>query len=237
MLNYRFTYLPLPTRYLQVLGFVISSIVANRNLQLCIEIPTPDYEFTYYDYDSGILNYNRRVFTRLAAKVLRVNVVKNLRSQKVYRIMHDITSMSSATLQASPLNWTLFTFEGRHGDAADQNYFHGTIFDSRFEQLCNSKPLTTAYLCRHQVFAKLLSLSLFLIFCFTPNTRSHTQTTLIYLFLSPSSKQASHSHSTARQTHYVKDAGMSSSNFCATSWRVPKRRQIFWCVKTDYVSV
>ena len=116
---------------------------------------------------------------------------------------------------------------------ATTNYFHGTIFDSRFEQLCNSKPLTTAYLCRHQVFAKLLSL--FLIFCFTPNTRSHTQTTLIYLFLSPSSKQAS--HSTARQTHYVKDAGMSSSNFCATSWRVPKRRQIFWCVKTDYVSV
>ena len=174
MLNYRFTYLPLPTRYLQVLGFVISSIVANRNLQLCIEIPTPDYEFTYYDYDSGILNYNRRVFTRLAAKVLRVNVVKNLRSQKVYRIMHDITSMSSATLQASPLNWTLFTFEGRHGDAADQNYFHGTIFDSRFEQLCNSKPLTTAYLCRHQVFAKLLSLSLSHFLLHTEHAFSHS---------------------------------------------------------------
>ena len=190
MLNYRFTYLPLPTRYLQVLGFVISSIVANRNLQLCIEIPTPDYEFTYYDYDSGILNYNRRVFTRLAAKVLRVNVVKNLRSQKVYRIMHDITSMSSATLQASPLNWTLFTFEGRHGDAADQNYFHGTIFDSRFEQLCNSKPLTTAYLCRHQVFAKLLSLSLSFSFSASHRTRVLTlkQLSSIFSFLQAASK-------------------------------------------------
>ena len=192
MLNYRFTYLPLPTRYLQVLGFVISSIVANRNLQLCIEIPTPDYEFTYYDYDSGILNYNRRVFTRLAAKVLRVNVVKNLRSQKVSRIMHDITSMSSATLQASPLNWTLFTFEGRHGDAADQNYFHGTIFDSRFEQLCNSKPLTTAYLCRHQVFAKLLSLSLSFSFSASHRTRVLTlkQLSSIFSFLQAASKQA-----------------------------------------------